>query len=153
MNAHWSLGVLIGLPIILASAVALLWLARFAAAKRNTADEFDRGPWLVGRIACFVAVSFLGLVVVLGYFPYSTQYHKWEPTHGTVSAVSSRILGDGTNISQRFVILFTDGQERSCDDTRCSLVKVGDTLYLSCKRHWQWFSTPGYDCNYIKVVR
>lgn len=148
MTDRWSLGVLLGLPlallgisVLLASTVGLsIW------AWRQNCGWTD---WVLPCIAGFLLVFAIGLTAVLEW-PYETQYHRWTHQSGTVTAISSRLLGQDRSTTQRFVVKFGDGRERSCDDTRCSLLKPGDSLDLSCKRAYQWSGTPGWDCNYVQ---
>ncbi len=141
MNEHWSLGVLIGLPVWLIATLALAGLAVWVAR-----DE----PGMTLLLGGIALLSLIGLA--LGFYPYGSDYHKWKPVNGTVAKVESRLVNDGESSTERYVIEFTDGRERACDDTRCTLVNVGDTVHLSCKRHYQWASTPGWDCNFVKRV-
>lgn len=156
MSDRWSLGVLIGLPaagllvlILLALAVVLFY------AWRTTPGGFgDRG---------FFAGSFAGVLVALVLvvagtawleWPWSAEYHRWHVTTGTVTDVSSRLLASDTQgggTTQRFVVNLAGIGERSCDDTRCATVKVGDVLTLSCKRAWQYVGSHGYDCAFVEV--
>lgn len=156
---RWSLGVLIGLPA--AGVVALICLAVavlcfLGARGANDGPYGDRG-FLLGSGAGAV-VALLAVVVLTGWleWPWSADYHRWHTTTGTVTSVSSRLLAsDQQNggTTQRFVVELAGVGERSCDDTRCSLVKVGDRLTLSCKRAWQYAGEHGYDCAYVGVRR
>lgn len=145
-----SLGILIGLPIL---AIALAALAAgFYLAQRwaKTADDFDHGlavslKW--GAVAVAVIVTGIAALVL---WPYKWAYHSWQPTTGTVQTISKRLISDGDHgMEERFVVRFTDGRQRACDDSRCSLLTPGMTLALRCKRSFQWGATPGYDCNYV----
>lgn len=148
-----SLGTAVGLPITLLLAVAaaviavLLW--RWY---RRTDDDIDRPIILGGAIVATAAAAALVGGAAIGMWPYEGEYHSWKTTHGTVQAVDSRLVKDGDHgMNQRFVVTFTDGRQRACDDTRCSSVKAGDLLTLNCKRAYQWGATPGYDCNWVGV--
>lgn len=140
MSEHWSLGVIIGLPLF-----SLLVILLIGGAIAFYLADMTPLDFMLGAFALLVIGG-----MVFGYYPYSAQYHKWQPVKGEVQNVSSRFLGDGKSTTQRFVVTFTDGRTRSCDDTRCALVKPGDTLGLYCKRSFQWASTPGWDCNYVE---
>lgn len=131
---------MIGLPFLALLFIgAVVWFVYWA--------RIEPGFAFVGPV-CFLIALILAACPVVGYYPYDAQYHRWETVQGQVEKVSSRFLGDGKSTTQRFVVRFADGRERSCDDTRCSLVKVGDSLALSCKKHWQYAGQAGWDCNY-----
>jgi hypothetical protein len=156
MANRWSLGVIIGGPVtatlLLAAVVVFIYARMRAAAARRAAasrrwgsDDDVSTPLTITAVAVFAGVT----AVAAGcFFPYKAEYHQWRQTTGQVATVSSRFIGDGKSTTQRFVVAFTDGRQRACDDTRCSLIRRGDTLTLWCKRAWQWAATPGYDCNY-----
>lgn len=156
MSARWSLGVLIGLPIL--GLVLLICLVVFVLGilfwrserkKKDTAySEAALGAWF--SVGAF-GVALLALIIAgIAYWPWQADYHKWQPTSGTVTDISSRFLGDGKSTTQRFVVTLDGIGQRACDDTRCSLVHKGDVLFLSCKRSYQFAGTAGYDCNYVK---
>lgn len=139
----WSLGVLILVPVTL---VCLLIGFAFVIWGAIT-DDYDSGlGFFGGLLIIVVTVAAAGF----GFYPYHTQYHKWHTSTNTVKSISSRFLGSDSGTTQRFVVGFGNGELRSCDDTRCALVKVGDKLTLSCKRAWQFSGTDGWDCNYVK---
>lgn len=149
-----SLGTMIGLPVTLLFALAAAVVAVFTWRWfRRTDNDIDRPIILGGAIvAAVVAVVLVGGAAI-GMWPYDAEYHQWRTTHGTVQAVDSRLVKDGDHgMNQRFVVTFTDGRQRACDDTRCSSVKAGDLLTLKCKRAYQWGATPGYDCNWVALV-
>lgn len=151
----WSLGTLIAFPACVIVTIALV-VAGFVFRSRmlnEPEDKFlnDRGLFRGLSWGAFGLALVVGILTAGSMYPYNADYHKWENQSGTVAKVSARFLGDGDKgTTQRFVVKFTDGRERSCDDTRCSLVEVGDRLTLSCKRHWQYAGEDGWDCNYIR---
>lgn len=151
-GTSWSLGVKIGGPI--AAVIVFLALAYVIAMATwrpdNPSDRADRPWWLAGGVVALL----IALAVPAGFFyPWSAEYHQWVPKHGTVAEIGSRFVGADKSTTQRFVVRLDDGGQYACDDTRCSLVKVGDLLSLSCKRHWQFAGTDGWDCNYVDSVR
>lgn len=158
MNYRWSLGTLIGFPLLVLTAILLLvlsiWLIRksIRLTKQSSADA-TMVFW------CGVAASVSVLLVVVGtawgMWPYKAEYHQWRETSGVVAAIDSRLMSSGDNggTTQRFVVTFEDKRERSCDDTRCATVKVGDILVLECQRQWQYAGTDGYNCNYVSDRR
>lgn len=164
MADRWSLGVLVGLPaaavgvLVLAGLAVYLWRLwhREPEGRDRYGVSSDRGLFRGG----FLVVVALVVVVVVGTgvaeWPWSAEYHRWHTTTGTVTSVSSRLLASDTKdggTTQRFVVELAGVGERSCDDTRCSLVKAGDVLTLSCKRAWQYAGQHGYDCAYVSVRR
>lgn len=168
LGSRPSLGTIVGLPIagflVLAFIAAfvlgtILRLQHFAGGgKKMDAHGYMNSTFLSTRM--FRIAGVVGLIVTLAitvgtYFPFSSEYHEWQTIRGTVEQVGSRLLasGDGSGSTQRFVVQFRgDSGQYSCDDTRCALVKVNDTLTISCKRAWQFTGTPGYDCNYVGVT-
>lgn len=146
-----SLGTIIGLPVLLLLAVAFVVAGVLLWRCRRNADDFD-APVLLGfAVAAWAVAVCLVIGSAVGMWPYKAEYHAWNTTSGTVKAVDSRLVaaGDEGGMNQRFVVTFTDGRQRACDDTRCSTVKPGDALTLKCKRAYQWGATPGWDCNWL----
>jgi hypothetical protein len=146
----WSRGVLIGLPL---AAVALLAAVAgcviFGVVAWKDRDGYDSGAYLgASVISALTALVIVG-ATVWGMWPFKAEYHQWTQKSGTVTDVSSRFLAADKSTEQKFVVHLDDGQEYGCNDTRCSLVKVGDFLTLSCKRTWQFSGTDGWDCNYV----
>jgi hypothetical protein len=147
-----SLGIIIGLPIagilLIALAIAFFAFGRYA----KTCDQFDRGPALGIKWGSLAVAVVVVAIAAVAFWPYRWEYHSWQTTSGTVQAVSKRLVSTGDKgMEERFVVAFTDGRQRACDDTRCSLLKPGMTLTLRCKRAYQWGATPGYDCNYVEA--
>lgn len=158
MADRWSLGTLIGLPVAGLLTVVLLTgtvIGAFAWAHDRRARSYNRMPIAVplGLLAALLAVV---TVTAFTYWPFDAEYHRWHTTTGTVTTVSSRLLASDTKdggTTQRFVVDLAGVGERSCDDTRCSMLKAGDVLTLSCKRAWQYAGTHGYDCAFVEVHR
>lgn len=153
MTTRWSLGVLIGLPLLslafIAFAVLALLLVRYG--RRTYDGRFFKGLGIAsGGVAVLLAVV-MAMPVPVGFWGLRSEWHQWRPVGGSVASISSRLLaGDNGGATQRFVVQFADSDKQyACDDTRCALVKVGDVLHLSCKRHWQYSGLSGYDCNYV----
>lgn len=143
LSSSWSLGVLVGLPILGLIALALLAFGIFCF----VADEPGLG---LGSIAVLLVLIGLALSP-LGYYPYKAEYHQWRSRTGVVAEVSKRLVSDGDKgMNEKIVVRYRDGEgEFGCEDTRCALVKTGDTLDLKCKRAWQYASVSGYDCRFI----
>lgn len=145
-----STGLLVGLPIIV---IVVLAFAIFAVIAYKLGRIGNGDPIVWFGLAIVAGLVSLGFVIgsLIGYWPYKMEYHAWYPTAGNVAAVSQRLVSDGDNgMTQRYVVQFTDGRQRACDDTRCSLLKPGAYLELKCIREYQWGGTPGYSCNYVR---
>lgn len=148
VSATWSLGTLIWLP--LATLMVAACLAGIPAVLRwGGRNEIDRGPSIFAAALSAVAAFLILIGTAFGMWPFKAEYHQWRETTGKVRAVSSRIIPAGErSMQQRFVVEYTDGRQRACDDTRCTLVRPGDELTLMCKRAYQWGASPGWDCNW-----
>jgi hypothetical protein len=158
MSTRWTLGVLVGLPFAILGALVLLLLLALGirAYRRPRENHYDDhvGDWIM------IGASGLGLVglvigCLFGYWPYQAEYHQWRHHGGDISAISQRFVGDGDGgTNQKFVVTFKGNpQQYACDDTRCSLLHVGDHLDLSCLRKYVYSSTSGYDCNFVASRR
>ncbi len=147
-DTSWSLGVLVGLPVLGVLLLIAIGLTIFGVLMWFRGDY---GDWLFLAVPSGVVAVIFALVVVLGFYPYKAEYHQWRTTSGEVTAVKSRILGSGDGINQRFVVRIEGTGYRSCDDTRCADVEVGDMLTVTCKRAWQFTGTDGYDCNFVDL--
>lgn len=152
-----SLGVLIGLPI-----AGLLVLVGLGIAVIGIRLRVVRGRWIskgLEEVAAWGALA-TGVCVILvtalatGFFmwPWSAEYHVWTPVSGTVTATGTRLLGSSDNSTSQYYAEQINGQTYRCDDTRCSTVKVGDELSLTCKREWQYAGAPGWDCNFVSTA-
>lgn len=145
-----SLGIIIGLPVavvaLIALAVSFFAFGRFA----KGCDDLDRGLAIGFKWASLGVAVVVLVIAAFAYWPYGWEYHSWQVTSGTIQTTSKRLVSTGDkSMEERFVVAFTDGRQRACDDSRCSLLKPGMTLTLRCKRAYQWGATPGYDCNYV----
>lgn len=153
-ESTWSLGVLIGLPVIaLILVIGIVVLALAIRAWRSDDGYASEDGKIIALITSGILV-FLVIGAAVGFYPYKAEYHQWETTTGRVTDVNSRFIGkDGGGSTQRFVATIEGVGERGCDDTRCATVKVGDVLTLTCKREWQFTGTDGYGCNFVEVKR
>lgn len=142
--ASWSLGTIIGLPvwgiILIALGVGLF----LVASNRFDLSSGDRRGllWILNFL--FIGTVIFGSVV---YWPFDAQYHRYWKVTGTVDNIGSRQISDGKSMSQRYV-LDIGGQPFGVDDTRASLVKVGDKVTLLCKKEWQYSAKSGWACNW-----
>lgn len=150
---HWSLGTLIGGPVLITLILAfyvcgqILWTYRHS----DKISLYDR-PYLKGvAIGCWV-ISVLILVSTLsGFYPYKTEYHKFIAHYGPVAQIADRQIASGNGMETKYVVTFeNDNQQYGCSDTRCALVKPGDVLSLSCIKDWEWAATDGYNCRFVE---
>lgn len=146
-----SIGLVIGLPI--AVVIIFLGVVFTTVAVRVPYDSYEDRDLPKGLFVGLGAVATLitALITAVSMYPFGGEYHHWATTSGTVATIDSRLLADGDAMTQRFVVNFTDGRQRACDDTRCASVHAGDTLTIKCKRSFQWSGTDGYDCNWVGV--
>lgn len=140
MSTHWTLGVLIGIPVLSIIALAIL----IAIVGFVFVEEIG-----LAAFAVLVGVVFTALSLVF-YYPFKAEYHQWRPVSGKIEATSSRLLTTDSGVEQKIVFRI-NGAEYGCTDTRCSLAKVGDSIDLSCKLSYQWSSTPGQDCRFYSL--
>jgi hypothetical protein len=99
----------------------------------------------------------VGLVIVAGFYtfaafpPFDMDYHRYDPKSGTVASIDKRLVSDGdSGMSEKYVVRFKDqAQQYACLDTRCADVKKGDQLELACVKVWQFYGTPGFDCEFV----
>lgn len=135
----WDFGFTVGMWI--AGIIALLCILAIVAEIIWGLDGMGAG---VGIIGLLLTLAVTGITA----WPWEAQYHQWRPVDGTVDQISSRMIADGEAMSQRFVVVI-DNQQYAIDDTRASLLKVGDQVSLMCIKEWVWASTPGDACNWV----
>lgn len=151
-HGSWSLGVLFGLPVLILLTAATVALGGWLYSKYNDEKTYDPGIFRAGAIGSWALALILVIGILFGYYPYKAEYHQWREVSGTVHKVNKRILSDGSgNMQQKYVVQYEESPGRAfgCEDTRCALVDVGDTLTMKCKRVWQYSGSDGWDCNYI----
>jgi membrane protein implicated in regulation of membrane protease activity len=138
LETHWTLGVLIGYPIagliLLAAIIATVLMFRF--------DEEMMGWFGI------VAIVIVSVAVAAASYPWKPEYHQFRTVQGPVQEVGKRLIAEDKSMSERYVLKI-NGQAYGVDDTRASLVKVGDTVTISCRRDWQYASTSGYVCRWV----
>lgn len=110
--------------------------------------------WIWGIGVTIVGLVLAGICLFFAWFPFGYQYNYYVPKTGTVTAVSTRILSDGSNgITQREVV-WLNGQPYGCDDSRCAppAMHKGMKVTLLCEKEFQ-FNAPnqGYACNWGKL--
>jgi hypothetical protein len=145
MNETWSLGVLIGLPLVILTILLSVALIVYCI----QSDAYD--AWM-GTATGVVVLVCVVIGAAWGFYPYSAEYHKWVPKTGVVKATDKRIVSGGEGkINEKIVATYENGAQYGCNDTRCASVRKGDTLTLTCKRTWQYTGVDGYDCNFIEL--
>jgi hypothetical protein len=150
-DGAWSLGVLIGVPIL--GLIVLAGLV-FGIMVLTVGISDGEGETIFAGAAILVVVLVLVGICLspLGYYPFDAEYHQWRKVSGVVEDSGSRLLpsSDGKATEQKIVVRFAGSDlDFGCQDTRCALIKKGDTLDLKCKRAWQYQSVSGYDCRFI----
>lgn len=143
-SGPWSLGILIAMPLGILFTIVFLWGAFMI--RRNDRRNNDDIFYPVG-LGLIVLALISAICTVCLSFPYNSEYHQWRPVSGTVQQVSSRLVGSGKTVNQRFVVLI-NGQPFGVDDTRASLLKPGDHVDLVCKKEWQYAAKSGWGCNW-----
>lgn len=146
----WSLGVLIGVPAaVICLVFGFVALGIFAKWQR---EDHDALPLVGGAVAFILVVIGICASPVVGFYPYSAEYHQWRDHGGVVAKIDNRLISTGKAMETKFVVRFEGStQQYGCDDTRCASVQVGDRLTLSCKRAWQYTGTDGYDCRFVST--
>lgn len=137
LETHWTLGVLVGIPVLATLALALIVVGIVCV--RIDAIEMT-----------VLAGIFLVIMVGIGipsFYPFKAEYHQWRTVEGTVQEIGKRLISADKSMSERYVLKI-NGKPYGVDDTRASLVKVGDHVRLSCKREWEYASTSGYACRW-----
>lgn len=110
------------------------------------------GPDSEGRVFGALGVV-VTIVMVAGtiaaMWPLSGDFHHYYRVTGTVSEVSSRLIGNDSGVSQRFVVrLKESGEPFAIDDSRAAFLKTGDQVDLRCKREFEFNSRPGFACKW-----
>lgn len=149
-----------GIHLVAQESAGYLWahiillyiLAPLALVIGILAAVFLSSSWkgiLGGVGAGIVAAGLFVGIFVWANWPLQSQYHTYTPTTITVAQIGDRFISDGNGgTNQRFVFLDSNGIPYAVDDTRASLVKVGDKVTLLCVREWQQNGVPGFACNW-----
>lgn len=149
-DSHLSLGVLIGLPIFIIFIAAFIVAGIFLRRYSLSDDAYDPGTVVFAKWVCWGLAGVLVAAAFLGFYPYKAEYHHWQNIDGNVTSTNSRFLAKSSGTDQKFVVtLEGSDQQFGCNDTRCATIEEGDWLEITCKRSFQWFGTPGYDCNFV----
>lgn len=150
MTTHWTLGVLIGLPI-----AGLITLACLAIIGFGVFVAVMDGPWEEGAFFWGFGGVILALTLVITGFtmwPWDARFHQWRPVTGVVEQTNTRLIADGKAVSQRIVLRIA-GKPYGCDDTRCTLLQPGDRVALTCKPEYQYAGAAGEGCEFIGSSR
>lgn len=153
MTTHWTLGVLIGLPI--AALITLVCLALIAWGVsiriRKDSSDWSFNSWFaitLGALALGAVLAGTGFSL----WPWDARFHQWRPVTGVVEQTNTRLIADGKAVSQRIVLRIA-GKPYGCDDTRCTLLQPGDRVALTCKPEYQYAGAAGEGCEFIGSTR
>jgi hypothetical protein len=133
---------------IVALTVGVLMVRNGYRSNDYNSDDLIILGWIV--IACAVVTGF---IVAIAMWPYKYEYHHYVTKSGNIEQISKRIISDGDGgISERYVVkLYGDPFPYGIDDTRASLLKVGDHLAIKCKKEHQFFqpyNQNGWACRW-----
>lgn len=141
----FPIGCILTTILLIVSALALVnWL--------TASRGYDRSD---GRVFFWTALAVTILVggATFGFtYPFKYEYHHWVDKKGIVEQVSSRLIsaGDKGGSNQRFVVV-VNGEPLGVDDTRASLIKVGDSVFLKCKKEYEFgtsLAANGWACKW-----
>lgn len=153
-----SAGLLFGVPvavlvvIVCLALAAVVWVKTLPHERKGGYGNY-RYDGLGGVILGAFGVAIVTvLLTALLMWPWKYDYHHWVDVQGTVQKVSSRLVsaGDKGGSNQRFVVVL-NGKAYGVDDTRASLLKVGDPVKLRCKKEYEWgssLSANGWACKW-----
>lgn len=145
-SGNWHIGYLIGVPILSLATLLLLGGAVSLLVNHLRAnDRWNDSHILAGGLALFGVLTAVGLAFVV--WPLDSTFHKYYRVTGDVEQISSRMIAVDKAMSQRFVVVL-DGQPFAIDDTRASLLKVGDPVALQCSREYQYAGDSGWSCEW-----
>lgn len=144
VDLGWVAGLSLATLFMLAGIAGCIW------GLRNLRSDHFAAP--VVFLGAVVAVAAVVMFTAGAWPPFNMDYHQYRSVHGTVAEVQDRFLGGEHGSTQLFAVrLAGSDQVYRCDDTRCSLLKPGDEVWLWCKREWQQASTPGFVCNFDRA--
>jgi hypothetical protein len=127
--------------------MATLLLTRYA--KRNNSFEARIYAW----IAALAALATIAIYVVVTWPTFDMTYHTYHKVGGTITDIKPRGIAEGNGTTFDYAVQFGSDQTYRCDDSRCAVLKDGDTLALWCIPQWQMNATAGYACNYASSHR
>lgn len=145
-SGNWHIGYLIGVPILALTTLLLLGGAVALLVNHiRSNDSWDDSHILAGAFAVFGLLAAVGLAFTL--WPLDSTFHKYYRVTGDVEQISSRMIAANKAMQQRFVVVL-DGKPFAIDDTRASLLKVGDEVALQCSREYQYAGESGWSCEW-----
>lgn len=149
-TGSWAIGSVAGIiftALLVLSTPVLIWWGRHVL--RGIDSDLAWLPFAGAGITTLLIAVMLSPVAL---YPYKGEYHQWRHVAGTVAEIEKRLVGTGGGMEEKFVVTFTGSpQEWRVDDTRASLVEVGDELTIACRRVWEYAATHGYVCKWIGV--
>jgi hypothetical protein len=144
--SNWTLGVTVALPIL--TFLALVFLVLTVLAFWVARGDGDAGDFRFFGALCAVITLVIVGGSLYGYYPFKEDFHRYYKVHGTVQEVGHRQISNGdSGMSERYVLKINN-TPFGVDDTRASLVKVGDTVDLKCKREYVFASVSGWACHW-----
>ena len=151
-SGPWSLGTLIGLPLgVILLVAGLVIIVRLTVWTHRHPDHRDTSDAGMLRLGVVVATLVIAVGLLVGMYPYSSEYHQWRDVSGTAESIDKRLVSAGEGMSERFVITI-DGQPFGVDDTRAAAANEGDTVNLRCKKEWQYAASDGWGCRWHGVT-
>lgn len=149
ISISYVIGMAAFVLLVAATTAGVAWGVR--TIRRGGEDDRFIGGMAAGLSGlCLVGVLVFGIG---GLWPmFDMQYHSYRSVSGAVDQIQARMLGDGSGgTTQMFAVRFRgDATMYRCDDSRCSLLKAGDRLWLRCIREWQYAAEDGWKCNYVR---
>lgn len=156
-GAQWTLGVLIGVPLLALFVLICLVIIVVGLQSLTTRGYYrERFPGLRTAGITFVVMVVVLITALVAYWPLKAEYHQYRSVSGVVAKISSRLIAvgdsDHAGTDQKFVVVLTSGpQQYGVNDTRAALVKPGDEIHLRCKRSYEYGSdNAGYDCKWSR---
>jgi hypothetical protein len=127
---------------VVALVVGALMIRKGNRSNSYSSDDLIVVGWVV--IGCAVVTQ---IIVAISMWPYKYEYHHYVTKSGSVEQISKRIISNGDNgISERYVIkMYGDPFPYGIDDTRASLLKVGEHVAIKCKKEHQFFQPYNQD--------
>jgi hypothetical protein len=152
-SGQWTLGVLIGLPIL-----GIVTVIVILGGIGLTLFWFSEEGWFGGLLALGATLLVWALVTGISlfcYWPLKAEYHQYRPVSGVVATTNSRLIASDTSgggSNQKFVFtLVGTPQQYGVNDTRAAATRPGDTVHLRCVRSYEYGSNnAGYDCKWGK---
>lgn len=144
VDGGYTFGTLFGVPFLTVMLISGLGIGVLANKSSLRSDRDIAWAFFVGTPVVVLVVA------VFTLWPFSKQYHYWQPVTGIVEQSDRRLVSDGKGMAEKIVVKFKDNpQAYGIEDTRAALLKPEDDVTLLCKRAYQWGpSVDGYDCRW-----